>query len=201
MTEDANQSGPTGDQASEDRTDSSWQLPELAPVAILVSVGLMMLSGIIAGWLETKAEFGVAPHAGWAVVQVATRWVDPMTAALLLSALAVCWWQYSQWAKAPVGDASNSAALAHVGRVRVLTVWLQAFFFVTIVASLANFIATVIISGASDSGIASYVWSIDISSALYSLAVISIAAFGLIAGRRVANAASTYVSTGSEVLD
>jgi hypothetical protein len=201
MTEDANQSGPTGDIARDDRTDASWQLPELAPVAILVSVGLMMLGGIIAGWLQTRAEFGGSPHAGWTVVQVATRWVDPAIAGLLLAALAVCWWQYGQWVRAPVSDVDPSAALAHVGRARLLSGWLQVGFVVTIIASLSNFVATLVVSGASDSGMASYVWGIDISGALYSLAVISIAAFGLIAGRRVRDAASTYVSTSSEALD
>ncbi len=174
--------------------DAAWELPELAIVSILVSIGLLTLGGVLFGISQASAlnDPGFGTPLLWIGVQVAVRWLDPATTALLLGALAICWWQYGEWT---IGDqpANAHATVAHVRRLRVLSRWLEIAFVVAIVAATLSVVAGIIVN-ASNSGLRAYDWGNDIYTFCSSLAVVVIAGLGLVAGRRVERAALVHLA-------
>ena len=88
--------------------DGAWELPELVAGAIILSTGLTTVGAAVAGrFFATQASMqGIS---AWFVIAQTTRSFDLVISALLLSALAASWWQYTQWTGAARGDEDESS--------------------------------------------------------------------------------------------
>jgi hypothetical protein len=122
--------------------DAGWELPEIAPIAILVSLGFTFIGAVLFGILTLVSQEGFEGDLGWGVVEGALRWVDPTTAGMLLAALAICWWQYGQWSGDRVRQGEALAAVAHADRVFKITKWLRGGFVISIVSVIVLVIAS-----------------------------------------------------------
>lgn len=174
--------------------DAAWELPELAIVSILVSSGLLTLGGVIFGFFQASenSDPGFGTPSLWIGVQVAVRSLNLTTTAMLLGALAICWWQYGEWTNE--NHISHAeATVAHVRRLRLLAYWLEIAFVVTIVAATLGVIAGIIIN-ASNPGLSAYDLGNDIYTFFGSLAVFVIAGLGLVAGKRIERAALVHLA-------
>ena len=176
--------------------DGSWELPELASLALLLCVLLLAVGAAISGWLyaiELRNEMvGVVASLGWTALQFGTRDITPTTASLLLGALAAVWWQYTQWTNIALSDADEGAAVIHVGRIRSLTRWIVIGFAVVVLSTLGYLAATIALNAGRNS--VPYAGSSDVSAATSTLAIVIIAGLGLVAARRLWTAVSAYLS-------
>jgi hypothetical protein len=191
MTESLDTTKPSSDSVASELPDAAWELPELAVVAILVSIGLLALAGAMQGIFLNGRLLGFRSDELWVGVEYAARWVNATTAAVLLGALGICWWQYGQWTTAS-HRSDDVAVVAHVRRLKTLTWWLRIAFVLVVVASVAVAVASIVVSTWQPSLLSSE-WTNGIQAILIALATDVVALVGYIASSRVFNASAVHL--------
>lgn len=192
MSEPLDATQPSSQSVLTDLPDAAWELPELAVVAILASMVLFAIAGAMAGIFFNGHFFSVQNNDIWVAVLFAVRWVDLSIAALLLGAIAICWWQYGQWTTTS-HPGNDHAVVTHVRRLQRLTHWLRVAFVVVLVASVTGTVASIVISTWQPTQLSSE-WTSDIQTILTALAVDVILIVGFVAVGRVFNASSVHLA-------
>jgi cytochrome c oxidase assembly factor CtaG len=178
--------------------DSSWELPELAPVVILISVGLLVLGSGAATAVSLSNQGDFSSGIGWALVTSALRWVDPSTSTMLLIAAALIWWQYGYWrSKQP--DMSDEVVDAHIARLRSIAKWNLAAFIITIV-SVALLILTSILQN-TYSGAVFQEWANSIQTISSALGTLLLSLLGVVGLRRILVASREFLGEDDEKLE
>jgi uncharacterized membrane protein len=177
--------------------DSGWELPELAPVTIIVSVGLLVLGSGISTWMSLIGQTDLSGGLGWSLVTSALRWIDPATTTMLLLSAALLWWQYGYWTSDQRVGVSEAVVIDHVLRLRAIARWNLAAFLVTIVSVLLLIIASILQNTGSGAPLA--IWANSVDTICEAVGTILLSLLGLVGLMRILVAART--SDSSELPD
>jgi hypothetical protein len=164
-------------------------MPEVAAVAILVSVAVLAAGGCVAGIARFVTTTGAAgPGADtqltWNAVTFGAQWASPVVAVLLLAVIGLCWWQLQAWTElieSPDPDDDLADAIRHIRRARLIARWALVGVAGTAVGAIALFAAQV----ATSTGLPDGDWTVEIAAAAGFLAVVALLAATLWAGRRL----------------
>lgn len=166
--------------------DSGWDLPELAPVFIIVSVGLLVVGSGISTGMSLVGQTGLSAGVGWSLVSSALRWIDPSTSTMLLLSAALIWWQYGYWSSDKRVDLSAAVIDAHIARLRSIAKWNLAAFLVTIASLIVLILASVLQNTYSHSP--APVWGYAVATICMALGTIFLALLGVVGLRRILTA-------------
>lgn len=180
--------GLTGNDDDAREPPVDWEVPEIAAIAILVAVGLLVLGGLatgIAASAGAPAAFGPGAEAvaTGSAIQVGAVWAEPMLAIVLLGVLGVCWWHVDAWSGA-VSDADRAEAAGHILRGRKIARWVSVALVLTLAGSVALF-AGLLLTNSHSGNVPSLIWSRDIYEAASVLAVATIVLGGMWATTRL----------------
>jgi hypothetical protein len=171
--------------------DSSWELPELAPVLILVSVGLLVIGSAAATAVSLSDQGAFSSGLGWTLVTAALRWVDPSTSTMLLLSAALIWWQYGYWTSRKDPGPTNDVVDVHVARLRSIAKWNLAAFVVTNVSVVLLIIGSILQN--TYSGAVFQEWANSIETICSALGTLLLALLGLVGLRRVLVASREFL--------
>jgi hypothetical protein len=169
--------------------DSGWELPELAPVTIIVSVGLLVLGSGISTWMSLVGQADLSGGIGWSLVASALRWIDPATTTMLLLSAALLWWQYGYWTSGQRIGVSEPIVIDHVSRLRMIAKWNLAAFLVTVVSVLLLIVASILQNTGSGANLA--IWANSIDTICEAVGTILLSLLGLVGLMRILTAART----------
>ncbi|HEY5092419.1 MAG TPA: hypothetical protein VII60_04070 [Acidimicrobiales bacterium] len=172
--------------------DSGWELPELAPVFIIISVGLLAIGAGVATALSLSGQAGFSSGLDWALVTSALQWVDPSTSTMLLLSAALIWWQYGTWSSRQDSALSNEVADVHVARLRSIAKWNLAAFVVTIASVILLIVAAILQHAFSGDGLQE--WAGSIQAICTGLGTLLLSLLGVVGLRRILVASREFLS-------
>jgi len=183
------------DETGQETARRRWVLLELVSVAILLSVALSAIGGLVGGFLYAQGPSGGGTSGYWLALEFGSRWVNPPVAGLLLAELAVCWLGYGQWAGSGQ-DATAGTIRVHVERLSRLVWWTQVVFTAVFVAAVASMVSLIVVDHQSISGVPSaQIWGTDLYGVFNALAVIAITSVGTYASARLLRATRRYLAS------
>lgn len=169
--------------------DAAWELPELAPVLIIVSVGLLVIGSGISTWMSLLGQSGFTAGLGWSLVSSALRWVDPSTSTMLLLSAALIWCQYGYWSSDARIKLSDTVVSAHTQRLRTIAKWNFAAFIVTIASVLLLVVASILQN--TESGAQLAIWANSVETFCEAAGTIALSLLGVVALQRILGASRT----------
>jgi len=175
--------------------DSSWELPELAPVFIIISVGLLVIGSGAATALSLFDQTGFSSGLGWALVTSALQWVDPSTSTMLLLSAALIWWQYGYWRSQQDSALLSEVVVVHVIRFRRIAKWNLAAFVVTIASVLLLILASILQN--TYSGAVFQEWASSIGAICTGLGTLLLSLLGVVGLRRILVASHEFLGEDS----
>lgn len=182
------------DESGRDPAQRKWVLLEFVSLAILLSVMLTAVGGLVGGILYSRGSSGINGTGAWLAVEFGSRWVNPPVAGLLLAELAVCWLSYGQWV-GPAQDAPPGMIRIHVRRLHRLIALTQAFFTVVLIAAIASALSLFVVDHRAIMGVPSgQVWGADMYGFFNALGVIAITTVGTFAANRLHGAVVRFLS-------
>jgi hypothetical protein len=175
--------------------DSGWEIPELAPVLIIVSVGLMVIGSGVSTGMSLVGLTGFPAGVGWSLVASALRWIDPSTSTMLLLSAALIWWQYGYWSSNQSVAVPNDVVEVHIARLRTITKWNVTAFVVTIASVILLILASILQN--TYSGATVSIWADSVVTFCMALGTILLSLLGVVGLRRIL-AASRLVDAEDE---
>jgi hypothetical protein len=130
---------------------TSWELPELGAVGILIAIAVLAAAGLASGIVgSTTQGIGFPPHLLLAELLVeSTQWAGVPAAFFLLGATGLIWWQVQGWSEALQDDAADSIALRHLRRGRALALWTGVSFVISSAATIGTLVGVLWEGGAT----------------------------------------------------
>jgi len=186
---------PTADEpaSTEDRVGPprpAWEFPEIGAVVILTGVALLAVGGLATGIAHSFAAPSTFPpgfdrqFVGDSV-QLGSTWASFVLAAVLLGLMGVCWWNLNEW-ELDVDQVQSPDDVAetqgHLRRGCAIIVATQVTLVLMSAAAIAALVGA-ILSYQSGSGVT--LWSTYFDTAAGTLAVLIVAATGVLLGRRL----------------
>jgi len=172
---------------------STWDIPEFAAAAALGAIALIIAGATVAGIAVGASQIGGPSGTGETVgadMQYAAQWADILVAIALLAVSGLCWWQTEGWVRGSTGGGGghdSEWARGHLRRVGAITVATQVELVLTGVGALAGFVGAILFYGSVPAG--SDAWTRDIMPAANFVAVLAVAAAGMLITRRVSASA------------
>jgi hypothetical protein len=163
--------------------DTGWELPELAPALIIVSVGLLVLGSGIETGMSFVGQTGFPSGLGWALVTSALRWIDPSTSTMLLISAALIWWQYGYWTSNLRRGLPDDLVDVHVARLRTIAKWNLAAFVITIASVVLLILASILQN--TYSGAVIQVWADSVETICMALGTLLLALLGVVGLQRI----------------
>lgn len=160
-----------------------WELPELAPVMIIVSVGLLIAGSGISTGMSLVGQTGLAGGVGWLLVSSALRWIDPSTSTMLLLSAALIWWQYGYWSSNQTDNIGESVVAEHITRLRSIAKWNLAAFAVTIASVILLIIASILQN--TDSAASISIWANSVDTFCEAVGTILLSLLGVVGLQRI----------------
>ena len=181
------------DATGRDVAERKWVLLEFVSIAILLSVGSMVIGGLIGGILYNSDASGLGSAGTWLAVQTATQYVNPPMAGLILAEVAVSWLSFGQWV-GPNQDASVSMIRVHVRRLYTLLGFTQVVTFAVLAAAVFSALSLFIVNHQSVQGVPSgRLLGADVYGFFNALGVILLMGVGSVAARRLRGATARYL--------
>jgi len=182
------------DDSGLDASRHKWVLLESVALAILLSVGLTAIGGLVGGLVYSNGSSTITNSTIWLAVEFGSRWVTPPIAGLLLAELAVCWLSYGQWA-GPAQDAPASMIRIHIRRVHRLITWTQISSAAVLVAALASGLSLIVVDHSQNIGIPTgQLWGADLYGIFNALGVVLLMVVGTYAANRLQGATRRYLA-------
>jgi hypothetical protein len=163
--------------------DAGWELPELAPVLMIVSVGLIVLGSAVGAVMLFAGQSGYGDGVGWALISSALRWVDPSTSTMLLLSAALIWWQYGYWTSTVDANVAEEVIDEHIARLRTIAQWNLGVFVVTIASALLLILSSILQN--TYSGDVIQLWGISVETICMALGTLLLSVFGVVGLRRI----------------
>ena len=159
-----------------------WDAPELVVVAILVATAILIVAGVVAGFvIGTSTE---QPGTG-SIVALATQyatetWAGIITAVLMLGSVGLCWWQHGVWLD--IAESAPDEARAGIERDRRLAVLAMTGLLLAILGSIASLVGRLDVLQSFASQSVAAVWVPGIAEIL---GTVALAIAGLVIGGRI----------------
>ena len=153
-----------------------WEWPEVLGVAILVSLGLLVLGGLGSGIaLSTRQAQYVVPNTiAWDAIQNGTGWATPYFAVVLLAVIGGIWWVGAKWR----ADADpDERIVRHLRRSRAMKKAALCGLALVAFGAALGLVATIEENRALGAGVQAT--SVDIASAANAAAALVLAAVGV----------------------
>jgi hypothetical protein len=163
--------------------DAGWELPELAPVLMIVSVGLIVLGSAVGAVMLFAGQSGYGDGVGWALISSALRWVDLSTSTMLLFSAALIWWQYGYWTSKLDANVAEEVIDEHIARLRTIAQWNLGVFVVTIASALLLILSSILQN--TYSGDVIQLWGISVETICMALGTLLLSVFGVVGLRRI----------------
>ncbi|MHB8264219.1 MAG: hypothetical protein ACYDGY_10850 [Acidimicrobiales bacterium] len=169
----------------------AWEAPEVAAVAVLVAVTVLIVGGLVSGIVASTSTYGPFPATqliAGAVITAGAEWADSLVAVVLLGVIGICWWQSEAWADASEPDDEHDRVLqayGHVRRANRISVLAQGALFLTCAGAIALLVGGVLQTTGQGGNTGSLNWSHCIFQGANLLAVLVVAGAGYWAGRQV----------------
>ena len=162
---------------SEAPSTLSWEVPEIAAMAVLLAFAALVLGGLVAGIILSTEVSGPVPRQliGEAI-EFGSSWAEPLLAVALLSVVGLSWWQIEVRKDAAQDDE------IHPRKERAYRIGLaaEAALFLIVAGSIAALIGEVLLNIGNSAGI----WSRYVLSGASLIGVLIITAAGGWIGRR-----------------
>ena len=182
------------DDSGQDSARNRWVLLEFTALAILVSVALTAVGGVLGGIFYSQGSSGINNTASWLAIEFGSRWVNAPVAGLLLAELAICWLSYGQWA-GPSQDAGPVMIRVHIVRLHRLITLTRVTFVAVLLAALASATSLIAVDHQVVIGVPSgQVWGADLYGLFNALGVIALTGVGSVAAHRLHRATARYLS-------
>lgn len=178
--------------SSEYQHDSGWELPELAPVLIIVSIGLLVIGSGVSTGLSLSGQADFQAGFGWSVVSSALRWINPSTSTMLLLSAALIWWQYGYWTSNQSAGQDDEVVNVHIARLRTIAKWNLAAFLITVASVILLVLASILQN--SYSGATISIWADSVGTICMALGTILLSLLGMVALQRIVVAARSVDS-------
>jgi hypothetical protein len=169
--------------------DSGWELPELAPALIIVSVGLLVAGSVISTGMSLIGQSGVTAVVGWTLVSGALRWIDPSTSTMLLLSAALVWWQYGYWNSSQSDNVAEDIVDEHISRLRTIAKWNLVAFVIVIASVMLLIVASILQNTYAGSPL--LIWSYSVETFCESIGIILLSVLGVVALQRILAAAGS----------
>jgi hypothetical protein len=163
--------------------DSGWELPELAPVLIILSVALLVAGSGISTGMSLIGQTDLTGGAGWTLVSSALRWVDPSTSTMLLLSAALIWWQYGYWNSSQSDTIAESIVDEHMTRLRTIAKWNLAAFIVTLASVFVLILASILQNTYEGSSIS--IWAYSVETFCEAIGIILLSLLGVVGLQRI----------------
>jgi hypothetical protein len=167
--------------------DSGWEIPELAPVVIILSVGLLVVGSGISTGMSLVGQTGLAGGVGWSLVSSALRWIDPSTSTMLLLSAALIWWQYGYWSSSQSDNIAKSIVDEHISRLRTIAKWNLAAFVITIASVILLIVASILQNTGSGASVS--IWAYSVETLCEAIGTILLSLLGVVGLHRILDAA------------
>ncbi len=189
------------DESGRDTARTKWVLLEFVSLAILLSVGLDVLGGLVGGILYSVGSTSIPNTGLWLAVEFGARWVSPPVAGLLLAELAVCWLSYGQWA-GPSQDGSPEMIHVHIRRLHTLIRLTRVAFAAVLLAAGASAVSLIVVDHQAVTGVPSgQVWGADLYGLFNALSVIALTSVGTYAANRLQGATARFLERAESTKD
>jgi len=174
--------------------DSGWELPELAPVLILISVGLLVAGSGIATGMSLAGQSDLVGSFDWSLLSSALRWIDPSTSTMLLLSAALIWWQYGYWNSSQTDAVAVTIVDEHISRLRTISKWNLAAFVVTIASVILLIVASIL----QNTGAPIWIWANSVETFCSAIGIILLSLLGIVGLQRILAAARPVVDDRDE---
>ena len=169
----------------------AWEVPEAAAVAVLVTVGVLMVGGLMAGIAASTTSYGGITPSGLVVgnaISYGATWAEPLLAIALLGAIGLSWWQIEAWTDASEPDDEPLRLVevaGHIRRAHRISQWTRAALLLVCAGAATLVVGSIVLSTGGDGGVNSVDWSRTIVEMANLLAVLVVASVGVWIGRRI----------------
>jgi hypothetical protein len=159
-----------------------WDAPELVVVAILVATAILIVAGVVAGFVigTSTAQPGTGSIVALATQYATETWAGIITAVLMLGSLGLCWWQHGAWLDS--AESAPNEARAGIGRARRLAVLAMTGLLLAILGSVASLVGRLDAVQSFGSQSVAAVWAPGIAEIL---GTVALAVAGLLIGGRI----------------
>jgi hypothetical protein len=172
--------------------DSGWELPELAPVLIILSVALLVAGSGISTGMSLIGQSDLTGGAGWTLVSSALRWVDPSTSTMLLLSAALIWWQYGYWNSSQSDNIAEGIVDEHISRLRTIAKWNLAAFIITLASVILLILASILQNTYQGSSIS--IWAYSVETFCEAIGIILLSLLGVVGLQRILASARPIIS-------
>jgi hypothetical protein len=159
-----------------------WEAPELVVVAILVATAILIVAGVVAGFVigTSTEQPGTGSLVALATQYATETWAGVVTAVLMLGSLGVCWWQ--QGVRLDTAESAPNEARAGIARARRLAVLAMTGLLLAILGSVASLVGRLDAVQSFGSQTVAAVWVPGIAEIL---GTVALAIAGLLIGGRI----------------
>jgi hypothetical protein len=171
--------------------DAGWELPELAPVALIVCVGLIVIGSAAESVMLLVGEPGSSSGLGWNLFTSSLRSIGPSTALMLLIATALLWWQYGYWSTMADSEVADDVIDVHVARLRTIAKWNLVSFIITMVVMIVLIVGSFLQN--TYPGVALQEWAVSVETICASVGTLVLSLLGVVGLRRILAASREFV--------
>jgi hypothetical protein len=159
-----------------------WEAPELVVVAILVATAILIVAGVVAGFVigTSTEQPGTGSLVALATQYATETWAGVVTAVLMLGSLGVCWWQ--QGVRLDTAESAPNEARAGIARARRLAVLAMTGLLLAVLGSVASLVGRLDAVQSFGSQTVAAVWVPGIAEIL---GTVALAIAGLLIGGRI----------------
>ncbi|HEV2427208.1 MAG TPA: hypothetical protein VGS61_03185 [Acidimicrobiales bacterium] len=184
--------------SSEAALDRRWELVEVVPAAVVVTVGLGFVGSMVYLFMSLSGQFNLTAFEVSTYVVSALRWSGSVTSVALLAAAALVWWQCEQWSGRDDESTPSDAAILHITRSRALSKWIMAAFVVVLASAVGEIVSSIVAGWLGPPNAQG--WAVPIYSIFLGIASGLLAVVGVVAVARIL-AASEIVTSAVEPAD
>lgn len=140
----------------ESHSGPRWSFPDIAAIAILGALSVVVVGGVISGFLEyNSVHYAAGPPVSdqlyAAAIQTGAGWADPLWSVAMLAVIAIMWWPFRRQDTPVFEDEWESpGGVIPVSRYRTIVVLAEIGLGVVVAATISDLVASFLIQAGSE---------------------------------------------------